>query len=78
VEQVGMGFIFAQTFNKSMRFVGQARRKMKICTIFNILGPLANVTTFSVTPEQFGFIRASKEELKGATGVENAEITKES
>lgn len=42
VEQVGMGFMFAQTFNKSMRFVGQARGEMGIRTIFNILGPLAN------------------------------------
>lgn len=42
VEQVGMGFMFAPTFNKSMRFVGQARGEMGIRTIFNILGPLAN------------------------------------
>lgn len=135
VEQVGMGFMFAQTFNKSMRFVGQARGEMGIRTIFNILGPLANpsgakhmvvgvynpmltevlakamkelgverafvvssmngmdeistaadtviselkdgeVTTFTVTPEQFGFARVSEEELKGGTGAENAEITK--
>ena len=42
VEEVGIGFMFAQTFNKSMKYVGQARNDMGIRTIFNILGPLAN------------------------------------
>ena len=42
VDEVGIGFMFAQTFNKSMRFVGQARSEMGIRTVFNILGPLSN------------------------------------
>jgi anthranilate phosphoribosyltransferase len=42
VDQVGIGFMFAQLFNKSMKYVGQARKEMGICTVFNILGPLAN------------------------------------
>jgi anthranilate phosphoribosyltransferase len=42
IKEVGIGFMFAQTFNKSMRFVGQARSEMGIRTVFNILGPLAN------------------------------------
>lgn len=42
IEEIGIGFMFAQTFNKSMRFVGQARSEMGIRTVFNILGPLAN------------------------------------
>lgn len=42
VEEVGIGFMFAQTFNKSMKFVGQARSEMGIRSIFNILGPLSN------------------------------------
>lgn len=42
VEKVGIGFMFAQLFNKSMRYVGQARSEMGIRTVFNILGPLAN------------------------------------
>lgn len=42
VEEVGIGFMFAPAFNKSMRFVGQARSEMGIRSIFNILGPLAN------------------------------------
>lgn len=42
VEEVGIGFMFAPSFNKSMRHVGQARAEMGIRSIFNILGPLAN------------------------------------
>ncbi len=42
IEKVGMGFMFAQVFNKSMKYVGQARSEMGIRTIFNILGPLSN------------------------------------
>ena len=42
VEQAGIGFMFAQQFNQSMKYVGQVRREMGIRTVFNILGPLAN------------------------------------
>lgn len=42
VEEVGIGFMFAQTFNKSMKNVGQARNDMGARTIFNILGPISN------------------------------------
>lgn len=127
--------MFAPSFNKSMRFVGQARKEMGIRTVFNMLGPLANpsrakgmlvgvyapeitekmavvmsrlgverafvisgkdhmdeftttnatvvseikdgrVTTYEVTPEEFGFVRVPLEDLKGGDGVQNAEITK--
>lgn len=42
IEEVGMGFMFAQIFNKSMKNVGQARKDMGIRTIFNVLGPISN------------------------------------
>lgn len=42
VEEVGIGFMFAPVFNKSMKHVGQARQDMGIRSIFNILGPLSN------------------------------------
>lgn len=136
VEEVGIGFMFAPNFNKSMRFVGQARKEMGIRTVFNILGPLANpsgakamvvgvydpkltetiayamkmmgverafvvsseegmdeisitsatrvseikddrVISFTITPEQFGFKRASKEEILGKDGAGNAQITRD-
>lgn len=135
VEEVGIGFMFAQLFNKSMKYVGQARREMGIRTAFNVLGPLANpsraknmvvgvydpkltekiakamaqlgverafvvsgcdnmdeitltgettiseikdgeVSTYTVTPEQFGFARCTLDELRGGDGVENAKITR--
>ena len=135
VEEVGIGLMFVQLFNKSMKYVGQARKEMGIRTVFNILGPLANpsraknmvvgvynpeltekiatamsrlgverafvvsgcdnmdeitlsgattvseikdgrVTTYQITPEQFGIKTASLKELRGGDGVENAEITK--
>ena len=136
VEEAGIGFMFAQLFNKSMRFVGQARKEMGIRTVFNILGPLANpsraknmvvgvydcelteriakcmsrlgverafvvggkdhmdeittttetviseikdgkVTTFTISPEQFGLKRATLDELRGGDGIENAQITRD-
>lgn len=135
VEQVGIGFMFAQLFNKSMKYVGQVRKDLGIRTVFNILGPLANpsrakymlvgvydpmlteniakvmaslgveralvvsgldnmdeitltnatvvseikdgqVSTYEITPEQFGLSRASLEDFRGGDGAENAEITK--
>lgn len=136
VEEVGIGFMFAQLFNKSMRYVGQARSEMGIRTVFNVLGPLANpsraktmvvgvyspalteqvaqamsrlgveralvvsgndnmdeitltgattvseikdgaVTTYQITPEQFGMKRVPLEKLSGGDGNENAQITRE-
>ena len=42
VDETGIGFMFAQLFNKSMKYVGQVRKELGIRTVFNILGPLAN------------------------------------
>ncbi len=42
VDEIGIGFMFAQTFNKSMKYVSTVRSEMGIRTIFNILGPLSN------------------------------------
>lgn len=134
VEEAGIGFMFAPSLNKSMKYVGQARKEMGVRSVFNILGPLANpsdakcmvvgvydpaltdlmakamcnlgvergfvvsgedcmdeftltgktivseikdgeVYTYEVTPEQFGFTRASLEDLQGGDGKENARIT---
>lgn len=44
----------------------------KICEINN-----GWFKTYTVTPEQFGFERCSKSDLKGGTPAENAEITRE-
>lgn len=133
IEEVGMGFMFAQVFNKSMKYVGKARSEMGIRTIFNILGPVSNpsnakavvigvfaenyteplakvflkmgvergvvvygggmdeitvlgktrvseikdgkVTTYDISPEDFGIPVAKTEDIVGGTGEENAKTT---
>jgi anthranilate phosphoribosyltransferase len=42
VTDVGIGFLFAQRFHKSMKHVMPARTQLKVRTVFNIIGPLAN------------------------------------
>lgn len=42
IEKVGVGFMFAPVFHKSMKNVMPARRAMGIRTVFNVLGPLTN------------------------------------
>ena len=42
VYKLGIGFCFAQKFHSSLRFAAPARKDIKVPTIFNILGPLAN------------------------------------
>lgn len=42
IEQVGIGFMFAQAYHPAMKFAAPLRREIGIRTIFNILGPLTN------------------------------------
>src|SRR5438477_4535380 len=42
IKDVGIGLLFAQRFHKSMKHVMPARTQLKVRTVFNILGPLAN------------------------------------
>jgi len=42
VKDVGIGFFFAQRFHTSMKHVMPVRTQLKVRTVFNILGPLAN------------------------------------
>lgn len=42
LEEIGLCFMFAQTYHSAMKFVAPVRRELGIRTIFNILGPLAN------------------------------------
>lgn len=41
-EQLGITFCFAPVFHPAMRHIGPIRRELKIRTVFNVLGPLAN------------------------------------
>src|SRR5438876_9646279 len=42
IKDLGIGFLFAQRFHTSMKHVMPARAQLKVRTVFNILGPLAN------------------------------------
>ena len=42
IEKLDIGFMFAQTFHKSMKHAAGPRKELGIRTIFNILGPLTN------------------------------------
>jgi len=47
IQEIGIGFLFAQRFHKSMKHVMPARTQLKVRTVFNILGPLANPASAS-------------------------------
>ena len=42
IRDVGIGFIFAPTFHKAMKYAIGPRREIGIRTVFNVLGPLTN------------------------------------
>jgi len=42
IEQIGVGFLFAQRFHPAMKYAAPVRREIGIRTVFNILGPLTN------------------------------------
>jgi anthranilate phosphoribosyltransferase len=42
IADIGIGFLFAPRFHTSMKYVMPARSQLKIRTVFNMLGPLAN------------------------------------
>lgn len=42
LDEVGIGFMFAQTFHPAMKYAGPLRPELGIRTVFNILGPLTN------------------------------------
>lgn len=42
LQNIGICFLFAQSYHTAMKYVGSIRKELGIHTIFNILGPLAN------------------------------------
>lgn len=135
LNEIGLCFMFAQSYHTAMKYVAPIRRELGIRTIFNILGPLANpaganhellgvydealvepiakvmtnlgvkrgivvhgkdgldeitlsdtttcceirdgkITCYQIEPEQFGFLKCSKEDLIGGDPSENAKITR--
>ncbi len=135
INEIGIGFLFAQTLHGAMKFAAGPRKEIGIKSIFNILGPLTNpafapgqvlgvfspdltnvmahvlrnvgtqrafivhgkdgldeisitsetliselcnntITSYTVTPSQFGFELASKDSLLGGSAQDNACIIK--
>ena len=42
LEEVGIAFLFAPAMHSAMKYVQNARRELRLRTIFNLLGPLTN------------------------------------
>ncbi|KAL6011484.1 DNA topoisomerase 2-associated protein pat1 [Asimina triloba] len=42
VEEAGIGFMMAPKYHPAMKIVGPVRKKLKVKTVFNILGPMLN------------------------------------
>jgi anthranilate phosphoribosyltransferase len=42
IRDVGIGFLFAPAFHPAIKHVQPVRRELKVRTVFNLLGPLAN------------------------------------
>jgi anthranilate phosphoribosyltransferase len=42
IDNVGIGFMFAQTHHKAMKYAAGPRRELGLRTLFNMLGPLTN------------------------------------
>ncbi|MCK9469193.1 MAG: anthranilate phosphoribosyltransferase [Porticoccaceae bacterium] len=42
IEEIGVGFMFAQVHHKAMRYTAGPRRELGLRTLFNMLGPLTN------------------------------------
>ncbi|MBI3786524.1 MAG: anthranilate phosphoribosyltransferase [Deltaproteobacteria bacterium] len=42
IDEIGIGFLFAQTFHPAMRYAAGPRRELGVRTLFNLLGPLSN------------------------------------
>lgn len=42
IQEVGIGFMFAQTHHSAMRFAGPVRQELGVRTLMNILGPMTN------------------------------------
>lgn len=42
IQELGIGFLFAQSFHPAMKHVAPVRKELGVRTVFNILGPIAN------------------------------------
>ncbi|MEO5924684.1 MAG: anthranilate phosphoribosyltransferase [Bryobacteraceae bacterium] len=64
IREVGIGFLFAPAFHPSIKHVQPVRRELKIRTVFNLLGPMANPA-------------GARSQVLGAPSVDSAELMAE-
>lgn len=76
LEQVGICFMFAQSYHQSMKYAAAPRKELGIRTVFNLLGPLTNPA--GADRQLLGVFDRSKTELIGqvlqALGLERAMV----
>ncbi len=64
IREVGIGFLFAPAFHPSIKHVQPVRRELKMRTVFNLLGPMANPA-------------GAQSQVLGAPSVDSAELMAE-
>ena len=49
IQEIGISFLFAQSYHGAMKYVAPARKELGIRTVFNVLGPLTNPASTDYT-----------------------------
>lgn len=60
MEEVGIGFMMSPNYHPAMKTFATVRRKLKVQTVFNILGPMLNPAR-----APFSVVGVCKEEMVG-------------
>jgi anthranilate phosphoribosyltransferase len=64
IREIGIGFLFAPAFHPSIKHVQPIRRELKMRTVFNLLGPMANPA-------------GARSQVLGAPSVDSAQLMAE-
>ena len=71
MKEVGIGFMMAPIYHPAMKIVRPVRTKLKVKTVFNILGPLLNPARVP-----FAVVGVYKEELVSSSTIDCIHIRK--
>ncbi|MDK2986310.1 MAG: anthranilate phosphoribosyltransferase [Clostridia bacterium] len=76
LDRIGIGFLYAPTFHKAMKYAISPRREIGIRSVFNILGPLTNPARakFQVLGVYDAGLTESVAQVLDRLGVENAYV----